>query len=95
MMETSTAAAGESVSQELLFGVVLCSVEFAVPQWSLIRHASCSATVCKIAPGLGEMTWLPVFEESLVFLCSEQSFVMLHFSSTQQLEIEDELSRRG
>ena len=39
VMETSTAAAGESVSQDLWFCVVLCSVEFAVPQWSLIRVA--------------------------------------------------------
>ena len=43
----------------------------------------------------GEMTWLPVFEKNLVLSCVEQLFVMLHFSSTQQLEIEDSLSRRG
>ena len=38
------------------------------------------------------MTWLPVFEESLVFLCFEQSSVTAHFSSFQQLEIGNELS---
>ena len=32
---------------------LLCSVEFAVPQWSLMRHASSSASVCKIARGFG------------------------------------------
>ena len=41
------------------------------------------------------MTGLPVFEESLVFLCFEQSFVMSHFSSIQLLEIGDGLSRRA
>ena len=61
---------GESVSQDLRFGVVMCSVECAVPQWSLMRHASCSASVCKIARGVGRWSGCPFF------LCAKQSFVM-------------------
>ena len=72
VMETSSDAAGESVSQDLRF----CTVEFAVPQWSLMCHASCSASVCKIARGCGRWRRVPV-------LCVKHSFVMSHFSSTQ------------
>ena len=63
MMETSTAAAGESVSPDLLFCVVLCSVEL----WSLIRHAICSASVCNLHEVLGVDVAAPL-PEKLPFL---------------------------
>ena len=44
VMETSDAP-NESVSQEFRFCVVLCSVEFEVPQWSHFSSAQLSEFV--------------------------------------------------
>jgi len=41
VVETSSDAAGESVSQDLWFCDVWCSMELAVPQWSWTHHARC------------------------------------------------------
>ena len=74
---------GESVSQDLRFCVVWCSVEFAVPQWS---HTACELFCLGLqdCTRFWEILWLLVFETSLVLMCLKQSLVMSHFSSTQQ-----------
>ena len=41
VVETSSDAAGEGVSQDLWFCDVSCSMELAVPQWSWTCHARC------------------------------------------------------
>ena len=61
-------AADESVSRDLRFCVVVDrdvlgrTVAFAVQQWSLIRHASCSAFIA--CTTFCWRTWLPVFSKA-------------------------------
>ena len=63
-----------------------------MPQWSLIRHASCSASVCNLHEVLG--VDLARLREKLRFLvCRAVVCDVAHFPSTQQLEIGDELER--
>ena len=68
-------AAAESVSRD---GYVPgCTVAFAVQQWSLIRHAKCSAFIARTK--FCERTWLPVFGKA-GFSCVKQSSVKSYFT---------------
>ena len=68
VVETSSDAAGESVSQDLWFCDVWCSMELAVPQWSSTHHAR-----CRPADGEGSLHGmvdaLGSHEQGIISLC--------------------------
>ena len=77
---------------------LLCTVEFAVPQWSRIRHASCLPSDCKNCTRFWEMTCRPSSRKLGSLVCEAVvSDVSLLFHPTvgDRPRDGDELLRRG
>ena len=76
VVETSSDAAGESVSQDLRFCDVWCSMELAVPQWSWTHHAR-----CRPADGEGSqhgmVDALGSHEQGIISRCDAAMMMML------------------